>query len=122
MTEIRASEIQSSGENRIHERRSEPRFPVNQRVEVTLLGDPAVAFTARLTNVSSHGLRILSAQKLAPGTAVRVDIEDAEVLGEVRYCASNDDAYGLGIVIYSPSNPSGGPIEVTAGPQQSLLL
>ena len=32
---------------------------------------------------------------------------DAEVLGEVRYCASNDDAYGVGIVIYSPSNPSG---------------
>jgi PilZ domain-containing protein len=79
------------------ERRAETRIPWNCPVRVTLLGGPPQHFDATLVNVSGRGARLKLDQPLACDSIIRVDLENGMLLGEVCYCASDGDGFGVGV-------------------------
>ncbi len=72
------------------EKRREPRIPVDHEVGVTLLGGEPLQLTGRISNISGRGIRLLLPQKIALGTALRVDWPDGLLLGEVCYCQAEE--------------------------------
>lgn len=79
------------------ERRAESRFPSNCPVRLTLLGDSPESFAATLVNISGRGARLWTNRPLECDTSVRIDIENGLLLGEVCYCATDGDGYGIGV-------------------------
>lgn len=74
----------------------EPRFAVNQRVAVTVPRRPQRE-TVRVMNASGCGLAIRILAPVAPGTAVKIEIEDCLVLVEAVYCRPKPDGHLVGI-------------------------
>ena len=79
------------------EQRREPRFAIQQRVPVTLLGEPDVRRSARIQNVSGRGLGLFMREAVPPGTALQIELENEIVLGEVIYCRREAEGYFLGV-------------------------
>ncbi|MEP7363411.1 MAG: PilZ domain-containing protein [Acidobacteriota bacterium] len=79
------------------ERRAENRIPSNCPVRITLLGGPPESFEATLVNVSGRGARLKMDRPLECDAVVRIDLENGLMLGEVCYCASDGDGYGIGV-------------------------
>lgn len=79
------------------DQRREPRFAVNQLIAVTVLGENPRQETAQVKNASSRGLAIQIPGPVAPGTAVKIEIEDSLVLGEAVYCRPQPDGHLVGI-------------------------
>jgi len=79
------------------ERRAETRIPWNCAVRLTLLSNPPEHFEATLVNVSGRGARLKMDRPLECDSAVRIDLENGLLLGEVCYCASDGDGFGIGI-------------------------
>ena len=115
--------------------RRDPRFEVNQSVWITLFGEPDIRLPACIKNVSVRGIGLELQGPVAIGTALKFEVDDSLILGEVIYCrqveASCDEAsYYVGVELdqalrglgnlaealraYSEM-PSGGP---PSGPQQ----
>ena len=78
----------------VAERRLETRFKMNQAVKVTLLGDSSESYWGEMVDVSATGLSFVMPARLAIGSLVKIEIDDAMVLGEVRHCAVRQDAPG----------------------------
>jgi hypothetical protein len=68
-------------------------------VTVTDLENPGHSIQGILVNVSGHGFGLLLEQPLPINTAVRVDLHDAMLLGEVCYCepVAGGPGYGVGL-------------------------
>ena len=79
------------------DKRREPRFVADQPVVVTVLGDHETQHPARIRNASGRGLSIDMASAVPPGTALKIELEDAIVLGEAVYCQGGPEAYLLGV-------------------------
>ena len=79
-------------------RRKLVRFDLNQPVTLTTLGAEKVQLEGTMTNVSEEGYKLLLPQALRCGTAVEIDMPDAMLLGEVRYCRpEGDGTFGIGL-------------------------
>ena len=75
-----------------------PRFDLSQPVTLTVLVPEKIRLEGTMTNVSEAGYKLLLGQELRAGTAVEVDLPDAMLLGEVRYCvAEADGRFGIGL-------------------------
>jgi hypothetical protein len=79
------------------ERRSENRIPLNCLVRVTLLGGSSESFEATLVNISGRGIRLKTNRPLDCDSVIRIDLENGLLLGEVCYCATDGDGYGIGV-------------------------
>lgn len=82
------------------EQRREPRVSISQPVRLTLLEglpDRRVSLEATVENASESGLRLLVDQAITLGTAVRLDLENTLILGEIRYCQQAGDRYAVGL-------------------------
>ena len=81
------------------ERRCAPRFRTDQAVTVTDLEAPGQIIQGILANVSGHGFGLVLERPLPINAAVRVDLHDAMLLGEVCYCepVAGRQGYGIGI-------------------------
>jgi hypothetical protein len=79
------------------EQRREPRFETDQPVEITVLGDLEVRLAARVRNASGRGLALETTEAVAPGTALRIDLDDAVVLGEAVYCRPGSGTHLIGV-------------------------
>ena len=77
--------------------RREPRFEVNQPVEVTILGNPDTRMAGRVADISGSGMRLLIDRPVALGSAVRVDLANSLLLGEVCYCRQEVALYAIGV-------------------------
>src|ERR1039457_2232499 len=75
----------------IMNQRREPRFEANQCVWVTLFGEPDIRLPARIKNVSVRGIGFELQGPVAIGTALKVELDDALLLGEVIYCRPDSD-------------------------------
>ena len=73
--------------------RSETRPQANQSVAITLFGDPDVRLFARVKNISGRGIGLVIERPVAPGTALKVELEDALLLGEVIFCRREEASY-----------------------------
>lgn len=83
------------------ERRKDLRFPVQFPVEFTILGgDEAMGRRAGLVrDISEGGVRIGTAGHVAPGSFVRMDLEDSVLFGEVKYCCPFVGGYLTGLYV-----------------------
>lgn len=79
------------------EQRREPRFEADQAVVVTILGEQPTRLEARVRNASGKGLGLFMSRMIHPGAAIRIEIEDAIVLGESIYCRKEPDGYFIGV-------------------------
>lgn len=77
--------------------RHEPRFIADQPIKVTILGSPETQHAARICNVSGRGLLIEFSSEVAFGAPLKIEVDDAILLGEVVYCRAEDGVYLIGV-------------------------
>src|SRR5215831_13143805 len=77
--------------------RSERRFGVRMPAIVTLLGQDEVRVPAQIRNASGRGLALEMPAPVAPGAALKVEMEDALLLGEAIYCRSEPGVFIVGL-------------------------
>ena len=70
--------------------RREPRFNADQSVWITLFGEPDVRLPARIKNVSARGIGLELQGPVAIGSALKLELDDSMVLGEVIYCREDE--------------------------------
>jgi len=81
------------------ERRRETRPQTDQPIEVTILVEPPVQCRGRVVDISGRGLRLELPLQIALGAAVRVDLCDSLLLGEVCHCGPAGDSFSVGIML-----------------------
>jgi hypothetical protein len=74
----------------IMNQRRDPRFETNQSVWITLFGEPDIRLPARIKNVSVRGIGLELQGPVAVGTALKFEVDDCLLLGEVIYCRQVD--------------------------------
>ena len=79
--------------------RQESRFQTDQEIAVTLLGDVETVFPGKIVNVSAKGLGLWTNRELTPGAALKIELADTMLLGEVIYCRPDGDGYSAGIAL-----------------------
>jgi PilZ domain len=79
------------------DQRREPRFEADQAVVVTILTEQPTRMTARVRNASGRGLGLFMSCRVDPGAAIRIEIDDAIVLGEAIYCRKESDGHFIGV-------------------------
>ena len=52
---------------------------------------------ARVKNASGRGLGLMTAGPVAPGAAIRIEIDDSIVLGEAIYCRDESGGHFIGV-------------------------
>ncbi|MCC7498244.1 MAG: hypothetical protein IT160_11750 [Bryobacterales bacterium] len=81
------------------ERHAIPETAIGRQVPLTVLGGREVSLAAKLEKVWGRGARLRSCCPVPLGAAVRFDLDDALLLGEVCYCAPDGDSFIIGIVV-----------------------
>lgn len=79
------------------ERRRETRLRTNQEVMITVLGKHRTQMQGKNMDLSGCGMRVAVPDRVSPGDAVKVDMDDALLLGEVCYCRRHESGFILGI-------------------------
>jgi hypothetical protein len=77
--------------------RLEPRFEVAQEVRITLFGEPDIRLTARIRNLSPRGVGLEMQGPVAAGSALKFELDDTLLLGEVIYCRDDGDSFYVGV-------------------------
>lgn len=83
----------------VMERRRELRVSSDQPVRVTLLCEPRRRLAGRIHDHAATGISVLLPEPVRPGDPIQIDLEDALVLGEVRYWRAAEGGYVVGIEI-----------------------
>ena len=79
------------------DRRREPRFSTEQPAELVLLEQGDLRLPVKILDLSGSGARLLAERKLPIGSAVRVDVNNCMLLGEVCYCEATPEGYLCGV-------------------------
>jgi PilZ domain len=79
--------------------RQEPRFEIDQQISVILLGDSETVIPAKIVNLSGRGMGLECGLALPPGGAVKIELADTLLLGEVVYCRWRGGGYQVGIAL-----------------------
>jgi hypothetical protein len=77
--------------------RRESRIELEKAVSVTLLTDPPLHHLATTRNASGRGLALEMPVPVDPGTAIRVEMNDCMLLGEVIHCRNGSVSYLIGV-------------------------
>src|SRR6185295_6266207 len=83
----------------IMERRQEPRFSLSQSIRVTLLDPSHKEIRALVIDVSAGGLCLRLPCRISAGTLVKVETPDVLLLGDICYCAPDQDGFRAGVVV-----------------------
>ena len=81
------------------ERRRDLRINSDQAVRVTVLGKIRNQTQGRAIDISGSGIRIVVPCSFVPGDAVRIDTEDAMLLGDVCYCSAREGDFVIGVAL-----------------------
>ncbi len=79
------------------EQRQESRFTLGEVIRITLLDPAGEVVEGRVTDVSPRGLGVELPRAVNPGTAVRINLADAFVLGEAIHASPRGDSYYCGL-------------------------
>ncbi|MDR3698008.1 MAG: hypothetical protein P4L56_00150 [Candidatus Sulfopaludibacter sp.] len=79
------------------DKRREPRFAAEQCVTIVTLGERQLRQTAIVRNASGTGLGLFVKTEIGSGTVLRIELEDAIVLGEAMYCRAMESGYFVGV-------------------------
>jgi hypothetical protein len=77
--------------------RRKPRFEADQSVWITLFGEPDIRLQARIKNVSERGIGLELQDSVAIGTALKFEVDDSLILGEVIYCREDEGSFYVGV-------------------------
>jgi hypothetical protein len=77
--------------------RREPRFEANEPIWITLFGEPDIQLPARIKNVSARGIGLELQGPVAIGTALKFEVDDSLLLGEVIYCREDETSFYVGV-------------------------
>lgn len=77
--------------------RREVRFAVDQPVDVVVFGPPDVQMPGKIHNASGRGLGLRLEHRVAPGSALKINLADGILLGEVIYCRAQEEGWYAGI-------------------------
>jgi len=77
--------------------RREPRFETAQEIRITLFGEPDIRLPARIRNLSPRGIGLEMQGPVAAGSALKLEIDDMLLLGEVIYCRDDGDSFYIGV-------------------------
>jgi hypothetical protein len=77
--------------------RREQRIEANQSVRITILGEPEAQLPALIKNVSVRGVGLELRCRIAAGAAVKIELKDAMLLGEVIFCREDAESYYAGV-------------------------
>jgi PilZ domain-containing protein len=79
--------------------RQETRFETEQEVTATLLGEPEIAVAGRVVNFSGRGICLACDRPLPAGGALKFELGDTLVLGEVVYCRPLAASFQIGVAL-----------------------
>lgn len=82
------------------DRRREPRVEANQPVFISvleLLPHLSARLEGRAIDLSGRGMRIALGTHIPPGSALKIEMGDSILLGEISYCNPKDNAYVAGV-------------------------
>ena len=79
------------------DRRREPRFSTNRPAELVLLSENDERLPIQMVEVSGSGVRFIVQRPVTADTAVRIDMEDSILLGEVCYCTPEGEDHICGV-------------------------
>jgi PilZ domain len=79
------------------DQRREPRFEADGPVAVTVLGPHPVCQTARVKNASGRGLGLVVDNPITLGSALKIELDDSVILGEVAFCQGVGSSYLVGV-------------------------
>ncbi|MCX6630043.1 MAG: PilZ domain-containing protein [Candidatus Solibacter sp.] len=106
--------------------RREPRFEINQSIWITLFGEPDIRLPARIKNVSKRGIGLELQGPVAVGTALKIELDDSLLLGEIIYCRADEGSCYVGVELEQAlcglgalAKALGTFSDVPSGPQQS---
>ena len=106
--------------------RREPRFETGRSIWVTFFGEPDISLTARIKNVSARGIGLQLRGPIAIGAALKIELDDTLLLGEVIYCREDEDSHYVGVEIEQAlyglaglAQALGTCSDVLSGPQQT---
>ena len=77
--------------------RRKPRFEADQSIWITLFGEPDIRLPARIKNVSERGIGLELQGPVAIGTALKFEVDDSLILGEVIYCREDEGSFYVGV-------------------------
>ena len=77
--------------------RRKPRFEADQSIWITLFGEPDIRLAARIKNVSERGIGLELQGPVAIGTALKFEVDDSLILGEVIYCRQDEGSFYVGV-------------------------
>jgi hypothetical protein len=77
--------------------RREPRFETAESICITIFGEPDIQLPARVRNVSARGIGIELQGPVAVGAALKIEIDDTLLLGEVIYCRQDEACFYVGV-------------------------
>jgi hypothetical protein len=89
--------FQIPGDKRSMNQRLEARISADRSVAVTLLGDIDTPLKARVKDISGSGIGLELEQAVTAGTALKIELDDALVLGEVVYCRRDGVSFTVGV-------------------------
>jgi hypothetical protein len=81
----------------IMNQRREERIEAHQSVRITILGEPEVQLAGRIKNVSVRGVGLELQCRIAAGAAIKIELKDALLLGEVIFCREDADSFFAGV-------------------------
>ena len=81
------------------ERRREERFEADKPASVTILGEDPISLSGNIANASGRGLRILVDRPIPVNSAVRIDVDDRLLLGEVCYSVPEGNGFAVGLFL-----------------------
>jgi hypothetical protein len=84
------------------ERRKHPRLHATQPVTLLVLGTREVIIEACVLDVSTSEVQVRSPTRLTCATHVKIENNDAVMLGTVCRCEAHDGAYRIGIQLSDP--------------------
>jgi len=79
------------------EQRRNTRPVLDQTVNIAIIGDNEIRRTAKVKNTSGRGLGVEMAFPVAVGCALKIELNDAVLLGEAMYCRAVNGEYHIGI-------------------------
>jgi len=79
------------------EQRHDTRLVLDRTVNLTILGDVEMRRAAKVKNISCRGLGVAMAFPVGVGAALKIELNDAVLLGEAMYCRAVNGEYHIGI-------------------------
>jgi hypothetical protein len=77
--------------------RRELRIETEQSVRVTIFGEPNIQLPACIKNVSARGVGLELQGPVAAGAALKIELDDTLLLGEVIYCREDAGSFYVGV-------------------------